>query len=141
MLQVPKYTVDKVLTLTDLSVSVRVSIEPDEVKSQVIDVFGPGSKCLCNGNAMYDWASGPKLLRFLLYFLYLGWQSSELPWRDHPGHPDGPDQAAGAAQPDPGHHAAVQDRSHQARVQGPELLGLPGQISTAVKMRKVPISF
>ena len=73
---------------------------------------------------------------FLFYFLYLGRQSFELPGRDDPRHPDGPDQAVGAAQPDPGHHAAVQDRSHQARVQGPELLSLPGQISAEVKMTK-----
>ena len=67
------------------------------------------------------------------YILFiLGRQSSELPGRDDPGHPDGPDQAVGAAQPDPGHHAAVQDRPHQARVQGPELLSLSGEEITAL---------
>ena len=61
-------------------------------------------------------------------FLISGRQRIELPRRDDPGHPDGPGEADGASQHRAGHHAAVQDRPHQTRVQGPELLSIPGYI-------------
>ena len=60
MLQVPKYTVDKVLT--DLSVSVLVSIEPDDVTAQVLNVFAM---------PMYDWACGHKLPRDFCSIFYI----------------------------------------------------------------------
>ena len=58
------------------------------------------------------------------------WQDPQLQGRHHAGHLDGPHQTGRAPQHCPGHHAAVQDRPGQAKLQGRELLRLPGRLGS-----------